>query len=228
MSDNNENILRDNQLASLGKMLAGYSHELKNHLAIINESAGLMDDLLEMGAIEDEQSIQRFKKSIALIWERISQADTMAKHMNSFAHKMDTPVSTFDVNELLSEELAFLDRFFWIKSVSVHKELQPDLPSVTNNPSLLQFVIFTYMHQMIAGIESGTEITLSSQMKEQDILIIIDAPSIAAPAIDSDSSSTNAEAINYALEKLGISMTEESLTDDRQKTTLTIPAAEKT
>ena len=223
MSDNNENILRDNQLASLGKMLAGYSHELKNHLAIINESAGLMDDLLEMGSIDDEQSVQRFKKSISLIWERINQADTMAKYMNSFAHKMDVPVSNFDVNELLSEELAFLDRFFWIKSASLHKELQPDLPAVSNNPSLLQFVIFTYIHRIISGIESGGEIAVTSQLKGQDILIIIEASNIPVSVIEQDSS--DEVAIKYAIDKMGIAMTEETLTDDRKKTIITIPAA---
>ena len=222
-NDNNENILRNSQLASLGKMLAGYSHELKNHLAIINESAGLMDDLLEMGSIDDEQSVQRFKKSISLIWERINQADTMAKYMNSFAHKMDIPVSSFDVNELLNEELAFLERFFLIKSASLQKDLQSDLPSVRNNPSLLQFVIFAYIHRIIAGIDSGGEIAVSSQLKGQDILIIIEASNIPASAIDQDSS--DEVAIKYALDKMGIAMTEEILTDDRKKTIITIPAA---
>jgi signal transduction histidine kinase len=222
-NDNNEHILRDSQLASLGKMLAGYSHELKNHLAIINESAGLMDDLLEMGTIDDEQSVQRFKKSITLIWERINQADTMAKYMNSFAHKMDIPVSSFDVNELLNEELAFLERFFLIKSASLQKELQSDLPSVRNNPSLLQFVIFAYIHRIIAGIDSGGEIEVSSQLKGQDILIIIEASNIPASVIDPDSS--DEIAIKYALHKMGIAMTEETLTDDRSKTTLIVPVA---
>lgn len=223
MTDNNENILRDCQLASLGKMLAGYSHELKNHLAIINESAGLMGDLLEMGIIDDEQSIQRFKKIISVIEERINQANTMAKHMSSFAHKMDIPDSNFDVNELLNEEFAFLDRFFWIKSVSVQKKLQSELPAVCNNPSLLQFVIFTYIHKIVAGIESGGEIALSSQMQGKNILIIIEAPNLSALTIDQDSCSPDAAAIKYALNKMGIAIMEETLADDRHKTTLTIP-----
>lgn len=223
MPDDNEKILRDSQVASLGKMLAGYSHELKNHLAIINESAGLMDDLIEMGSIEDEQSVQRFKKSISLIWERINQADTMAKYMNSFAHKMDIPVSSFDVNELLNEELAFLDRFFWIKSASLQKELQSDLPAVSNNPSLLQFVIFTYIHRIISAIDSGGEIVVSSQLKGQDILIIIEASNMPASVIDPDSS--DEVAIKFALHKMGIAMTEETLSDGRSKTTLIIPVA---
>ena len=225
MPDNKENTLRDSQLASLGKMLAGYSHELKNHLAIINESAGLMGDLLDMGNFDNEQTIQRFKKIISVIGERIDKANTMAKYMSRFAHQMDMPISNFDVNELLNEELTFLDRFFWIKSISVQKKLQPELPSVNNNPSLLLFVLFTHILQIIDRIDPGGEIVLSSQMKGQNILITIDASNLSAPTIDQESDSPHAESVTHALNKMGIAMTEEILTDDQHKTTITIPAA---
>ena len=225
MLDNKENTLRDSQLASLGKMLAGYSHELKNHLAIINESAGLMGDLLDMGNFENEQTIQRFKKIISVIGERIDKANTMAKYMSRFAHQMDMPISNFDVNELLNEELTFLDRFFWIKSISVQKKLQPELPSVNNNPSLLLFVLFTHILQIIDRIDPGGKIVLSSQMKGPNILITIDAQNLSAPTMDPESCSPHAASVTYALNKMGITMTEEILMDGQHKTTITIPSA---
>ena len=97
------------------------------------------------------------------------------------------------------------------------------MPAVSNNPSLLQFVIFAYIHRIIAGIDSGGEIAVSSQLKGQDILIIIEASNIPASVIDPDSS--DEIAIKHALHKMGIAMTEETLTDDRSKTTLIIPGA---
>jgi len=55
------------------------------------------------------------------------------------------------------------------------------------------------------------------------ILIIIEVSNIPASEIDLDSS--DEVAIKYALHKMGIAMTEETLTDDRKKTIITIPAA---
>ena len=40
--------LREMQLAFIGKLMAGLCHESKNHLAIIGESCGLIEDLLSM------------------------------------------------------------------------------------------------------------------------------------------------------------------------------------
>lgn len=218
-----ENALRDRLLVSLGKMLAGYSHELKNHLAIINESAGLMGDLLEMGNIDNEQTFQKFKKIISVIGERINKANSMAKYLSSFAHQMDVPISSFDINELLNEELTFLDRFFRIKSISVQKKLQPELPSVNNNPSLLLYVLFTHILQIIDRIDSGGEIVLSSQMKGQKIQIIIDAASLSAPTADPESGSPDSASVTYALEKMGITIEEETV-DSQHRTILTIPS----
>lgn len=218
-----ENALRDRQLLTLGKMLAGYSHELKNHLAIINESAGLMDDLLDMGNFNNERTIHRFKKIISVIGERINKANSMAKYLSSFAHQMDVPISSFDINELLNEELTFLDRFFWIKSISVEKKLQQELPSVNNNPSLLLYVLFTHILQIIEKMDSGGKVVLSSQVKGQNIMITIDAASLSAPAPDQESDSPDEASVTYALEKMGIAI-EEDTVDSQHRTTLIIPS----
>ena len=46
MRSQRNNRLREMQLAFIGKLMASLSHENKNHLAIIKESCGLIEDLL--------------------------------------------------------------------------------------------------------------------------------------------------------------------------------------
>ncbi len=53
-----ERQLREQQLESWGRLLAGLSHELKNHLGIIRESGGLIGDILR----EEAAFLQRFAK----------------------------------------------------------------------------------------------------------------------------------------------------------------------
>lgn len=227
MIDTEENVLRDNQLASIAKMLAGYTHELKNHLAIINESSGLMGDLLEMGGGDNDQSLPRFKKIISAIGERVSLANSMAKHLNRFAHRMDQPDAVFDVNDLLIEGLAFLERFSRLKRISLQHKLQPDLPAVHNNPSLLQFVFFTLVQRIIDQMESGGEIIFSTVRKGQNILISVDVRGISAPASDLQSSLATPPSLQYAAQKMGVVLTSDSLVADQHMITITIPSVEK-
>lgn len=67
-----ENSIRQEQVESFGRLMAGFSHDMKNHLGIIRESNGLMGDIIEMGGLgNDETSVERFKKSISAIERRV-------------------------------------------------------------------------------------------------------------------------------------------------------------
>ena len=46
MKSREKERLREMQLACIGKLMAGLSHEFKNHWAIIKELNGLIEDLL--------------------------------------------------------------------------------------------------------------------------------------------------------------------------------------
>jgi signal transduction histidine kinase len=142
MSQNPENELRDRQLAFFGHMLAGFTHDLKNHLAIIKESNGLLSDLLAMGRVTDEILAVRLQKIAASVQGRVGQATDMANSLNSIAHRLDTPLSTFAINDLVSEELALLQRFARLREIELQTALPPGLPAIRNNPSLFQFVFF--------------------------------------------------------------------------------------
>ncbi|OEU84068.1 MAG: hypothetical protein BA873_12475 [Desulfobulbaceae bacterium C00003063] len=219
-----ENRLRDSQLAALGKLLAGYTHELKNHLAIINESSGLMDDLLEMSEGGDDKLHERFKKIIITIGERISQANTMAMYLNRVAHRMDVPASTFNVNDLLIEELALMNRFAAMKQISFELNLQEDIPSLYNNPSLLQFMIFSLVNELLETLESGSAIRFFSSMREQDVEIIIESGS--APVDNGDelvASGQMSQILDFAAGKMNIGFNRQVSGGEHLKFTLTLP-----
>lgn len=224
MSEKKENILRENQLTALGNLLAGYTHELKNHLGIINESSGLMGDILEMSESVDEQISERFKKIITTIGERIAQANTMAKFLNSLAHRMDEPDSTFHVNDLLLEDMAFLVRFARLKSISFKQNLQEDLPAVNNNPGLLHFVIFRLMQKIIEQIESGAEILLSSATREHNVMVTLEFPNVPDLSIIGEDPAQMDEALHLAITKMNLSLSEECPEQDQRRIAMIIPS----
>jgi len=201
MNENKEDGLRSLQLEALGRLLAGFSHELKNHLSIIKESSGLMDDKLAMGSIKDKDIAEKFKKIVTTIEKRVNLAAVMAQHLNNFSHRMDTPFSSFHVNETISEELAFLHRFARLKNIDIATELQDDLPPIYNNPSLFQYVFFEIFNYALSRCEKHGRIVVSSE--RQDGKIRVGArPDHPADNTDPESGSTS-EAMQFAAMKIG-------------------------
>lgn len=84
-------------LAYFGKMTAAMSHELKNCLAIMNENAGLIQDLLAMNRSGQPLEPERLDRITVGISRQILRADTLLKQMNTFAHSVDLPEQLVDL-----------------------------------------------------------------------------------------------------------------------------------
>ncbi len=219
-----ENSVRESQLVFIGKVLASYTHELKNHLAIINESNGLMGDLLEMGETESEQLRLRFKKINVTIAQRISEANDMARHLNSFAHRMDTALSSFNVNDLLIEELALIDRGARLKNIRIEKDFQADMPAVFNNPSLFQFVVCSFVYEFVGKLADGGVIAILSQTQNnQMIQVHIEAKGQWSNTQELAELEQMEKVLQFITEKMDIGIDRRPPTTDRLKIILTLP-----
>ncbi len=67
-------LSKTEEIGFMGKVAASLSHEIKNTLAVINESAGLMGDLLRKDAPEDWPSYSRFNDLLASIEEQVQRS----------------------------------------------------------------------------------------------------------------------------------------------------------
>jgi len=218
-----ENILRNSQLKFIGKLMAGVSHEFKNHLAIINESSGLIDDLLQIENI-NLQNQERFLKITRAIEDRVAQASLMSRHVNGFSHRMDDPCSSFDVNDVLQEEISLLQRF--ARQQNTHLEMQPgqDLPAIYNNPSLLQFVVFCLLEPTIdqAGPDSHILISTEKQLTAVKITLTLENPKGSSEK--KTTAASQPDVLPYALEKLTAQLFRESPGLGRDVVTLILPS----
>jgi C4-dicarboxylate-specific signal transduction histidine kinase len=157
-----ERKLRESQIESYGRLMAGFSHDMKNHLGIIRESAGLMADLVEINAAQmDPVLVERFKKTTDLIEKRVVIAAGLFHHLSSFAHRSDTPISSFALSDVVAEMAAFIERPARLRQVKL--ELKNDADAVLlNSPSLLQFLFYRlYMH-CLDQLGEGDTLTLEA------------------------------------------------------------------
>lgn len=93
---------RREDLKFFGRVSATISHDLKNVLAVINESAGLLDDLCMLAdkgrPIEPERLVSVAKSILG----QVRRGDSIIKNMNTFAHSVDEDVRSMDMGEMLT------------------------------------------------------------------------------------------------------------------------------
>ena len=165
-----EENLRLLHLRFIGKILAGFTHEVKNYLAIIKESAGLMEDLIKLGKTSASDSGQNLE-IIHLIEEQIEKANVLFRYLNRFAHRMDDQLATFNINESLEELIALVTRFANQKKITIEKDFHESMPSINSNPSLLQFVVYSALEEKIRNLDKNSKIAIQTGVDENSVRI---------------------------------------------------------
>ena len=134
-------IITEAGLQFFGRISASISHELKNVLAIVNENAGLLEDLSLMADRGKPLDPARLKMMAATIQKQVGRGDEILKNMNRFAHSTDEAAADVDLNQTIELVQALTARFAAMQSVTV--DLQ--LPAKSQTISTAQFFLMNLL-----------------------------------------------------------------------------------
>jgi len=133
------NIIAEMGLQFFSEMSASISHEIKNVLAIVNENAGLLEDLTLMADRGKPIDPARLKMMAAAVKKQVGRADGIIKNMNRLAHSIDQTVTNVELNETISLLVRLTARFAVIRGVQVDLKLP-------ENPVMFQTAPFFLMN----------------------------------------------------------------------------------
>lgn len=172
MENKNEHALRLLHLRFIGKILAGFTHEIKNYIAIIKESAGLIGDMINLEKKSRNES-REYLEIIHSIEEQIERTNNLFRYLNRFSHRMDTELSSFNVNETMEELIALLTRFANQRKISLETDFQKDIPSMDNNPSMLQLLVFHFLEEKLTRLDKNSRLIIKTESANGSIAIRI-------------------------------------------------------
>jgi C4-dicarboxylate-specific signal transduction histidine kinase len=158
-------------LQFFGKMTASISHEIKNVLAIINENAGLLEDLVLMLDQGAEIEPQRLKNMSRTVMKQVSRADAILKNMNRLAHSVDESIKTIDLNEILELVVSLSHRFAAMRDVSVDPKLGESPMMVRTSPFLLMNLLWLCLDFAMDTAGDDKVVELVTQKTEAGILV---------------------------------------------------------
>jgi two-component system NtrC family sensor kinase len=159
-------VEHSHKLSSIGRLAAGVAHEINNPMAIINEKAGLMEDLIRYGASFPEK--EKFLGLIKAILQSVQRCRSITHRLLGFAKRMEVQIEVLDLNEVLTETMSFLEREAVYRNVALELRLQPDLPKIASDRGQLQQVFLNIMNNALAAVDHGGTVSISSCEKDAD------------------------------------------------------------
>lgn len=147
-----EELIRSEKLASIGRFAAGVAHEVGNPLgAILGYTS-----ILEGGEVSPEESKDYLKR----IEKEIERINRIVRELLDFARPSKVEANEIDVNKVIEQTLSLLSYQKGFKNIQTHLELQPDLPKIRGDDSQLSQVFINIILNAVDAMPKGGLLTI--------------------------------------------------------------------
>ncbi|MBI4620999.1 MAG: HAMP domain-containing histidine kinase [Desulfobacterales bacterium] len=169
-----DQLLKIKEIAFIGKVTASLSHDIKNILAIINESSGLAGDLLTKGDQKENPHLSRLTQINISMQEQVKRGVEIVKRLNRFAHSMDEEASDSDLNDIILLTADIAKRLARLKGVGL-ETIPTDNPiiDIRNDPFKIEQILFGCIEYLLDLPAKKSLITITVKQNKDDTSIII-------------------------------------------------------
>jgi light-regulated signal transduction histidine kinase (bacteriophytochrome) len=148
-------------LKFFGRISASISHELKNSLSIVNENAGLVEDLVLLAEKGRSLDIERVKSLSVSIRRQVKRTDEIIRNMNKFAHSVDMEIKAVDIQEHLELIGAVSARLLAARNITLELTSPQDRPSIMTSPIFLLYLFWHLIDCCSRWAEPGETLRVS-------------------------------------------------------------------
>ncbi len=152
------------RLASLGEMVAGVSHEIKNPLGIIKSTAELLSDMPDANEAQ--------KRLSNIITEESVRLNRIVTEFLDFARPQSLNIQDCRLEEIIRKNLSFLAPEFEKKGITIHENLDGRSFRLKADQDLLYRALMNIFINSIQSMADSGSITI--HVKEQKDLYQIE------------------------------------------------------
>ncbi len=156
-----DELQHSQKLSSIGRLAAGVAHEINNPLAIINEKAGLVNDLLDYSEAFTNQA--KFRLLVSSILQSVDRCRTITHRLLGFAKRIDLKIEPMETNVVVKDVLGFLEREALYRKIDIRLKLYEELNTIDSDKGQIQQVLLNLLTNAFAAVEDGGVIRILTE-----------------------------------------------------------------
>jgi two-component system NtrC family sensor kinase len=154
------------KLSSVGRLAAGVAHEINNPMAIINEKAGLIKDLIEFNPQFPDK--EKFLGLVGAIAQSVDRCRAITHRLLGFARRMEVEIEVLDLNQVVKETTGFLEKEALYRNIKLRLRLDEGLPRIATDRGQLQQVFLNMLNNAFAAVQDGGLVSVATWIKDKD------------------------------------------------------------
>jgi C4-dicarboxylate-specific signal transduction histidine kinase len=158
--------LKGKDVAFFGKITASMTHEFKNVLAIIKESAGLMEDITRIAPLSESRHQEKFDSALETIKSQLKRGMELSTVFNRFAHAPDKEAAEINLHQLAEQVAVLCERFARLRHITLETAdpARSDTGiQTTGNPVWLQMAVSKAIECALDSLPARSVIRLSAE-----------------------------------------------------------------
>lgn len=168
-----EQAIRAEKLASVGKLAATVAHEINNPLAAVLTYIRLMLKLISKGRFTPER-LGDIARYLTTMESETSRCGEIVKNLLAFSRRSKGTIMSHSIEEIIDKTLVLITHDLKMKGIEVVKMIEPDLPELQCDFKQIQQAFLNLMGNASEAMEKGGTLTVACRQSERnDILEII-------------------------------------------------------
>jgi PAS domain S-box-containing protein len=167
-----ERLLHQDKMISLGRLAASVVHEINNPLAGVLNYARLMLKIMRKGPLTEDYR-EKFSNYLNLMENETNRCSQIVSNLLAFSRKSELEFTDVTINGLVEKCLMLSGHKLRLSNISLERTLQEGLPIVRGDYNQIQQCIINLIFNSIDAMPEGGKLSVTTSYSPSDRSVLI-------------------------------------------------------
>jgi signal transduction histidine kinase len=168
-----EQVVRTEKLASLGKLSATIAHEINNPLAALLTYIKLMMKLIARGKFNADK-MKDISRYLNTMESETSRCGEIVKNLLAFSRQSKITIEPQDIEDIIDKTLMLIEHDLDMKEIRFVKKIEPDLPQIQCDFKQIQQTFLNLMSNASEAMSKGGILTVAAARSKKKGFVDVD------------------------------------------------------